>query len=127
MSVASTFSVVTKAHLTELSIKGDCNGCEPPPPGVDIIVVVDGSDSYNSKAEEAGTITEGGAYSGTIKALQEYFFKKIPGVLPGTNNTALIQFSGNKQLEGDYKPGSDGKTSTPAIRHWKWEMECEWE
>ena len=123
INVMSSLSIVTKASLDTLSVAGDCGGCEPPPPCIDIIVVVDGSDSYNSKAMEAGTITEGGAYSGTMKALKKYFFSKIPGVLPGTNNTAMIQFSGNKQLEGDYKPGSEGKTSTPAVRHWKWEME----
>lgn len=116
-------AVATKARLDSIAVKGDCDGCEAPAPGVDIIVIVDGSDSYNSKAEVAGSITEGGAYGGTIKALQKYFFSQVPDALPGTNNTALIQFSGNKQLEGSYKPGSDGQTSTPAIQHWKWEME----
>ena len=53
--------------------------------------------------------------------ITRFFKAAVP--LPGTNNTALIQFSGNKQLEGSYKPGSDGKTSTEAIQHWKWEME----
>ena len=30
----------------------------------------------------------------------------------------VIQFSGIKQLEGKYKPGSSGETGTPGLKHW---------
>ena len=117
INIASTLAVQTKARLDSIAIKGECF-CEDKPepePGVDIIVVVDGSDSYNSKAEAAGSIPEGGAYAGPVTARQKYFFPRVPGALPGRNNCALIQFSGNKHLEGSYKPGSDGKTSSPEV------------
>merc|ERR1712113_624623 len=32
------------------------------------------------------------------------------------------QFSGVKQLEGSYKPGSDGDTGVNGLSHWKWVM-----
>ena len=34
----------------------------------------------------------------------------------------LIQFSGVKQMEGSYKPGSGGVASGQ-LNHWQWEVE----
>jgi len=117
-------NILTKARLDSIGIAGECFCEDQPPPviGTDILVVVDGSDSYNSKAEVEGSITEGGAYQGTLQSLARDFFPGVAAALPGTNQTAVIQFSGIKQLEAAYKPGSDGQTGTTGLQHWKWEL-----
>ena len=116
--------MATKARLDSIAVKGDCEcGDAPPPaePSVDIIVCVDGSDSYNSKAElKVGTV-EGGTFAGTVEALQQYLFPAIAEKLGGKNNVGLIQFSGIKQLEGAYVPGNDGEVN--GMQHWQWEIE----
>ena len=110
--------------MEAIGVGGECFCEDQPEPviGTDILVVVDGSDSYNSKAEVEGSITEGGAYQGTLQSLARDFFPGVAAALPGTNNTAVIQFSGIKQLEGAYKPNSDGQTGTDGLEHWKWEL-----
>lgn len=124
INIASTLAVATKARLDSIAVKGDCEcGDAPPPaePSVDIIVCVDGSDSYNSKAElKVGTV-EGGTFAGTVEALQQYLFPAIAEKLGGKNNVGLIQFSGIKQLEGAYVPGNDGEVN--GMQHWQWEIE----
>ena len=99
-------SMVTKAQLDSISVRGDCSGCgdAPPPPkpvqATDIIVVVDGSDSYNNKANVSGIITEGSAYSGTLECLARDFIPHLAA--KEHTNLGVIQFSGVKQLEGSY-------------------------
>jgi hypothetical protein len=128
INIASTLAVVTKARLDSIAVRGDCECGDAPPPRTptpppvviprDIIVIVDGSDSYNSKAEVEGSITEGGAFGGTLKCIRD---KLCPLFAGRTDiNLGVIQFSGIKQLEGQYTPGSHGETGTAGLQHWRW-------
>ena len=120
MNVLSSLSIVTKAQLDSISVRGDCGGCDvvEEVPGTDIIILVDGSDSYNNKAKVSGSITEGSAYQGTLECIARDF---IPGLAAKENtNLGVIQFSGVKQLESSYQPGSGGDTGVNGLAHWKW-------
>jgi len=101
ISIHAKVGVVTKAKLEEISVRGNCECGEKP--AVELVILVDGSDSYNNKIGDRG----GSAYEDTIGAVQ--------ALLDGVNDqdrctAAVVQFSGQKQLEGKYKPGSYGKT-----------------
>ena len=45
-------NVTTKAKLDEITVAGSCECADVPPPIIDVVVLVDGSDSYNNKGIE---------------------------------------------------------------------------
>lgn len=124
IDITAQFAIVTKAKLDAISVNGSCEcGDAPPPPPVlpivDVMVLVDGSDSFNIKVADNGVTTGENAFEATLDRLQSYFMPKIQGALGNSRLTySVIQFSGIKQLEGKYKPGNSGETGTPGLKHW---------
>ena len=55
IDIHAVVSVVTKAKLDEISVKGNCECGEKPL--VELVIVIDGSDSYNNKGLNQGSIT----------------------------------------------------------------------
>ena len=52
IDIHAQVSIVTKAKLDSISVGGNCDCGEPSvPPMLDVIIVVDGSDSFNIKVE----------------------------------------------------------------------------
>lgn len=122
INVRAQVAVVTKAKLDEISVRGDCI-CEDKPkvvapqPLVELVILVDGSDSYNNKTGgSTGTVQQSG-FAKTMKLVE----KLINGVKATDRAVVtIVQFSGFKQLEKDYQPGSGGKVN--GMNMWKVEV-----
>jgi len=124
IEITAKVAIVTKAKLDAISVNGSCS-CDdlpPPPPAlpvVDVMCVVDGSDSFNIKVANNGVTTGANAFEATLESMQEYLMPQLQSALGNARLTySVIQFSGIKQLEGKYKPGSSGETGTPGLKHW---------
>lgn len=99
-------AVVTTAKLDSLTVGGSCDCADVPTPVptpkplLEIVLMVDGSDSYNNKVGDR----EGVAFVKTME--------KVGDLIRGIEDSAvvsIVQFSGVKKLEKDYVPGSGGK------------------
>merc|ERR1712048_267123 len=113
INIHAQVSVVTKAKLDEISVKGNCECGEKPL--VELVIVIDGSDSYNNKVGG----DEGAAFDSTLTWVCD-LVDDIKDV--DRTSVSVVQFSGNKQLAASYKPGSLGKTSVAEIEHFKIEV-----
>ena len=51
IQIHARVSVKTTAKLDEIQVRGSCECEDVPPPIVDVVILVDGSDSYNNKGE----------------------------------------------------------------------------
>jgi len=89
---------------------------------IDIVCLVDGSDSYNNKVSVGGKIEEGDAFYETNRLISEDLVPGLAQALGGRATFTLIQFSGVKQLEKSYTPGKDGETGTAGLKHYN--IEC---
>jgi len=115
VNINAGMAVSTKAKLESVSVGGDCLcGSAPPPPLVtDYVIVIDGSDSYNNKVTLAdSSVDDAGAFVYTQKWAGG-LIKNLANHEKAANTTVtLVQFSGYKQLEKNYVPGSDGCDKT---------------
>jgi len=104
---------VTKAKLDEISVKGNCECGEKPL--VELVIVIDGSDSYNNKV-----FGKGGS---SFEKTQVWVCDLIDDIKDADRvSVAVVQFSGNSQLTKAYKPGDLGKTSVAGLNHFQIEV-----
>lgn len=99
---------------------------EGPLPVIDIICLIDGSDSFNIKVDGGNTSrtdkNNANSFPETLDRLQKYLFPQLQRVLGSSRLTySIVQFSGVKQLEGKYKPGNDGDCGSAGLKHWNLE------
>merc|ERR1739848_858316 len=112
INIHARVNVTTKAKLDEITVAGSCQCEDVPPPVIDVVVLVDGSDSYNNKVSIGGKIEEGDAFEETNGFIETELVPGLASSLGGRATFTLVQFSGIKQLEKDYKPGSDGSAGS---------------
>jgi hypothetical protein len=111
ININTAMTVVTKAKLESVTVGGDCDCGDIPPPShiTDYVILIDGSDSFNNKCK-VGNVTEEGT---AFKFTQQWADKLIKNLADhkkaDDTTVTLIQFSGIKQLEKNYKPGSGGR------------------
>lgn len=122
IKIHARVNVTTKAKLDSITVAGTCECADTPPPVIDVIVLVDGSDSYNNKVSINGKIEEGDAFFETNKLVSEELLPGLAQALGGRATFSLIQFSGVKQLEKSYAPGADGETGTAGLKHYNIEQ-----
>jgi len=122
INIHARVNVTTKAKLDEITVAGNCQCEDVPPPVIDVVCLVDGSDSYNNKVAIGGKIEEGDAFEETNGFIES---ELVPGLIQALGARAtftLVQFSGIKQLEKDYKPGSGGVAGS-GLAHYNIEQE----
>merc|ERR1712226_1310838 len=88
----------------------------------DNVGIVDGSDSYENKVAIGGKIEAGLAFKETNGFIET---ELVPGLIHALGARAtftLVQFSGIKQHEKDYKPGSGGVAGS-GLTHYNIEQE----
>jgi len=123
IKIHAQVSVTTTAKLTEINVKGNCECEDVPPPIVDVIVLVDGSDSYNNKVSVRGQMEGGEAFSETVSMIQDRLAPGLNKALKNRGTITIVQFSGVKQLEKNYVPGSGGETGTSGLKHYNVELD----
>ncbi|CAG5077202.1 Oidioi.mRNA.OKI2018_I69.PAR.g8652.t1.cds [Oikopleura dioica] len=124
INIHARVAVVTKAKLDDIRIGGECL-CGPAPqpkPEYDVLVLIDGSDSYNNKVSINGEIDAGDAFEATQEIIDSDLIPGLQQKLGDRATFRLLQFSGIKQLEGAYKPGSGGAAGTSGLLHYKEEV-----
>lgn len=113
IDIHAVVSVVTKAKLDEISVKGNCECGEKPL--VELVIVIDGSDSYNNKV-----FGKGGS---SFEKTQAWVCDLIDDIKDADRvSVAVVQFSGNSQLTKAYRPGDLGKTSVAGLNHFQIEV-----
>ena len=89
----------------------------------DIIVLIDGSDSYNNKVCIDGKVDGAEAFTATQRMIDRVLLPGLRDRLGDERATfTMVQFSGIKQLEHCYQPGSGGLTED-GLMHYKIEIE----
>merc|ERR1712176_223253 len=121
ISIHAQVSIVTKAKLDEITVAGECQCEEKVKPIVEVVVLVDGSDSYNNKVNINGKMEEGDAFAETNNFIDTHLVPGLASALGDRCAFALVQFSGIKQLEKDYTPGSDGEAKS-GLKHYNIEQ-----
>jgi hypothetical protein len=120
INIHAQVAIVTKAKLDAISVNGTC-ACDGAPEVItDYVIVIDGSDSYNNKVTIGGTTTESEAFEQT-----QSWSAGLIDAISQTNKqstVSLIQFSGIKQKEMDYKPGTWGEIGG-GLAHYKVQIE----
>jgi hypothetical protein len=122
INIHAQVAIVTKAKLDAISVNGTCNCGDAPAPEVvtDYVIVIDGSDSYNNKVTVGGKTTESEAFEQT-----QVWCAGLIDAISQTNKAStvsLIQFSGIKQKEKDYKPGTWGEIGG-GLSHYRVQIE----
>lgn len=116
-------AVSTKAKLDSVDVAGGCK-CdnEPAPLVTDYVIVIDGSDSYNNKVNlNDQNVEDDGAFANTQRWVGG-LIKNLANHEKAANTTVtLVQFSGYKQLEKNYVPGSGGSDAT-GLNHYNVEI-----
>jgi len=120
INISSNFNVVTKAKLDSVAVGGDCECHDLPKPLLDVVMLVDGSDSFGNKAKDtSGAMIE--AFPSTLEYIQNNFVPQMSQMLSNRNTFTLVQFSGVSQLEGAYVPGSNGDAGS-GLKHYNVEV-----
>lgn len=103
INVHAQVAVVTKAKLDEITVKGDCKCEDVLPELVELVIVVDGSDSYNDLKIERNSNgrSEGVHFGITNKVINEIVTESSTESV-----VSVVQFSG---LNKAYEPDSNGK------------------
>merc|ERR1712048_263366 len=148
VSIKAGMTVVTKAKLESVNVGGNCDcgeGPPPPPPrtptpppvvtqktNVEVVFLVDGSDSFDRTKIEGSSVTElGGVKTGdsqfneSMRWCGDMIWKKlVPGADAGVV-ASVVQFSGIKQLENSYSEDNDGFALDDSVdlKHYNVEME----
>jgi len=120
INIHARVAVVTKAKLDDIRIGGECLcGPAPKPPtpkpptpvpdvydpvALDLVILVDGSDSFNS------TVKESGIDSTQFEESMDWAGQLVNDVGARTNlaTATVVQFSGFKNQDKKYVPGSRG-------------------
>lgn len=116
INIHARVAVVTKAKLDDIRIGGEClcgpAPVKPPTPvpdiydpvALDLVILVDGSDSFNS------TVKEAGMDSSQFEESMDWAGKLVNDVGARTNlaTATVVQFSGFKNQDRKYVPGSRG-------------------
>lgn len=144
VAITAGVSVSTKAKLESVSVKGDCECGDapppprprtptPPPPPVDpdttyytdleIVFLVDGSDSFDRTKIEGATElggTKGGRtqFSECMAWCGDFITEELKS-WAGQAVTTVVQFSGIKKLESSYEPDNDGSAFVDESVHLK--------
>lgn len=126
INIRAQVSIITKAKLDDISIKGDClcgPAPKPPPPQAeyDVFVLLDASDSFNNKVTMGGRVEADDAFRASQQLINSHLIRGLEEKLGSRASYSFIQFSGHKQLEGSYKPGSGGK-AVDELDHYRWEI-----
>jgi len=148
VSIKAGMTVVTKAKLESVQVGGNCDcgeGPPPPPPrtptpppvvtqktNVEVVFLVDGSDSFDrTKIEGEGVTEMGGVKRGdsqfneSMRWCGDMIWKKlVPGADAGVV-ASVVQFSGIKQLEKSYTEDNDGWAldASTDLKHYNVEMQ----
>jgi hypothetical protein len=128
IDISARIQITSIANLEEIYVKGKCVCEDKPWPLIDLIMLVDGSDSFNNKvtmpsAKGTDEVLEGEAFDET-KSWTHYVATSVLGSnLAGRSTFTVIQFSGIKPLEKSYKPGNNGLTGTEGLKHYNIEYE----
>jgi len=119
INIHAQVAIVTKAKLDAISVQGNCECGDAPPVITDYVIVIDGSDSFNNKVNINGQTIENDAFDETKKWASNLIDQITRSDKPST--VTLVQFSGIKQKEADYRPGSNGDIGS-GLRHYKIEI-----
>lgn len=116
INIHARVAVVTKAKLDDIRIGGEClcgpAPVKPPTPvpdiydpvALDLVILVDGSDSFNS------TVKEAGMDSSQFEESMDWAGQLVNDVGARTNlaTATVVQFSGFKNQDRKYVPGNRG-------------------
>jgi len=147
INMSAAMAVSTKAKLESVSVGGDCACGEAPPPppreptpppvvtqktNVEVVFLVDGSDSFDrTKIEGASTTEMGGVKRGSSQfnesmkwCGQMLWDKIVPNTDAGVVAT-VVQFSGIKALENSYQEDNDGWAldESVGLKHYNVELQ----
>ena len=114
--------------MDEISVQGNCECGEKPL--IELVVVVDGSDSYNNKGFSNLNVSifheiylVSGQEEEAFRCTLDWVGTLIDDIKEHDRaSIAVVQFSGNKQLAKAYKPGDMGKTTVSGIEHFRVEQ-----
>jgi len=123
INIHARVAVVTKAKLDDIRIGGDCKCGEAPKPKYDILVLIDGSDSYNNKVCIDGKIDAGDAFESTQELIDSDLIPGLEAKLGSRATFSLVQFSGIKQLAKVYNAPGDGSAGSSGLKHYQVEVE----
>jgi len=119
IGIHSRINIQSVAKLDEISVRGKCVCEDKPWPLIDLIILIDGSDSYNNKVTIGGKTEEGDAFEET-QAWTAHLTEMVANSnLAGRTSMTVIQFSGVKQLEKNYVPGSAGSAGAAGLSHYQ--------
>ncbi|CBY43259.1 unnamed protein product [Oikopleura dioica] len=121
INIHARVAVITKAKLDDIRIAGDCL-CGPALPEYDVLVLIDGSDSYDNKVSINGKIEAGEAFELTQELIDSDLIPGLKAKLGSRATFALWQFSGIKQLTKEYKAPGDGSAGTSGLKHYQVEV-----
>ena len=97
--------------------------CDTSEPFYDVLVLIDGSDSYNNKVSINGKINAGEAFNATQQIIDSDLLPGLENKVGDRATLAIIQFSGIKQLTKNYTPGSGGIACTSGtLKHYQEEV-----
>lgn len=132
INIHAQVAIVTKAKLDSISVNGNCMCDGPPPPKVtdlDIVFLVDGSDSFDGSKIQGDAAGEGGVKADRTQFTEAMawcgdFIQNELGMGWTDRSTAtVVQFSGIKALEAQYEPDNDGSAfaddSYPELMHYR--------
>lgn len=110
IQIHARVAVKTTAKLDSINVSGDCK-CDgapvAPDPIVEMIFVIDGSDSFNRKTSKNEQI-----FSKTCDWVTDVM-EGISSSESARVSVSVVQFSGVNQLEKSYIPGNLGATESP--------------
>ena len=119
LNIGTTHRVLTFATLEDLQYVHDSicvTDVPPPPPSTfyDIIILVDGSDSFN----------EDNGFADAQRLINSVLIPMLKSKLDNRASVTIIQFSGIKAGTSSYKPGSGGKDTNSDYMHYIVEQDC---
>lgn len=122
INIHARVAVVTKAKLDDIRIGGECLCGPAAKPEYDVLVLIDGSDSYNNKVCIDGKIDAGEAFESTQELIDSELIPGLEAKLGSRATFALWQFSGIKQLAKVYNAPGDGSAGTSGLKHYQVEV-----
>ena len=119
LSIGTTTRVWNYASLDDIKYVHDSTcftDVPPPPPSTfhDIIILIDGSDSFNDK----------NGFADAQRLINSDLIPMLQNKLGSRASVTIIQFSGIKAGTSSYKPGSGGKDTNSDYMHYIVEQDC---
>merc|ERR1711970_127578 len=138
INIHAQVAIVTKAKLDAISVGGECH-CGPAPrpvtppkpvlTDVDIVFLVDGSDSFDGTKIQGAGAGQGGVKEGRTQFTEamawcgDFISSELGPNWVGKASATVVQFSGIKALESSYEPDNDGSAfadkSNPELMHYR--------